>query len=46
MNVLAQFVVAAFLVQQPSTPARDFGRVFSGPADNILLVKVSRWFSR
>jgi hypothetical protein len=25
---------------------RDFGRVFSGPADNILLVKVSRWFSR
>jgi hypothetical protein len=25
---------------------RDLGRVFSGPADNIFLVKISRWFSR
>jgi hypothetical protein len=25
---------------------RDFGRVFTGPADNIFLVKVSRWFGR
>jgi hypothetical protein len=25
---------------------RDFGRVFTGPADNIFLVKISRWFGR
>jgi hypothetical protein len=25
---------------------RDLGRVFTGPADNILLLKISRWFGR
>jgi hypothetical protein len=25
---------------------RDLGRVFTGPADNILMVKISRWFGR
>jgi hypothetical protein len=25
---------------------RDVGRVFTGPADNILMVKISRWFGR
>lgn len=25
---------------------RDLGRVFTGPADNVFLVKISRWFSR
>ena len=27
-------------------PGRDLGRVFTSPADNIFLVKISRWFSR
>jgi hypothetical protein len=27
-------------------PGRDVGRVFTSPADNIFLVKISRWFSR
>jgi hypothetical protein len=25
---------------------RDLGRVFTGPADNVFLVKISRWFGR
>jgi hypothetical protein len=25
---------------------RDFGHVFTGPADNVFMIKVSRWFSR
>ena len=25
---------------------RDFGRVFTGPADNVFVIKVTRWFSR
>jgi hypothetical protein len=25
---------------------RDFGRVFTGPADNILMIKATRWFGR
>ena len=27
-------------------PGRDVGRLFTSPADNIFLVKISRWFSR
>jgi hypothetical protein len=25
---------------------RDFGRVFTGPADNVFMIKMSRWFSK
>jgi hypothetical protein len=25
---------------------RDLGRVFTGPADNVFMVKISRWFSK
>ena len=25
---------------------RDFGRVFTGPADNVFLIKATRWFGR
>lgn len=37
--------------QDPSNPGqfqlgRDLGRVFRGPADNIFLVKITRWFGR
>ena len=26
--------------------SRDIGRIFTGPADNIFLIKISRWFGR
>jgi hypothetical protein len=25
---------------------RDLGRVFTGPADNVFMIKISRWFSK
>ena len=27
-------------------PVHDVGRLFTSPADNVLLIKISRWFSR
>ena len=37
--------------EDPSNPGefqfgRDFGRVFTGPADNVFLIKISRWFGK
>ena len=37
--------------EDPSNPGqfqfgRDLGRVFTGPPDNVFLIKISRWFSK